>query len=163
MFSKEPHFSLLRVEFSFDHHLDELFHIDIKKSQIILDEALWENLRDALAPSRRAAEERYRRGIKEMAADRAKSAHDPWRVIRSKEAQLGRPQVAPVCPTIAKVTNPGQVTVKIKVIDQCSGDTCSTVDSIDDGLLWDPCVIGEHCGVNQHRTSLYHKVYTELR
>jgi hypothetical protein len=30
-----PHHStLVRVEFSFDHRLDEVFHIDIKKSQI---------------------------------------------------------------------------------------------------------------------------------
>ena len=33
MYSKEPHFTLLRVEFSFDHELDQAFHVDIKKSR----------------------------------------------------------------------------------------------------------------------------------
>ena len=46
MYSKEPHGTLLRVEFSFDHKLDEAFHIDVKKSQIILNEDLWNWLKD---------------------------------------------------------------------------------------------------------------------
>ena len=36
MFQKEPHFSLIRVEFSFDHRLDDAFYVDIKKSRILL-------------------------------------------------------------------------------------------------------------------------------
>src|SRR5207248_2077906 len=55
MFTKEPHLSLLRVEFSFDHKLDEAFQIDIKKSQIILNEALYDHVLDFLTPPRRAA------------------------------------------------------------------------------------------------------------
>jgi len=35
LYSKEPHFSLIRVSFSFNHDLDRAFHIDIKKSQVI--------------------------------------------------------------------------------------------------------------------------------
>ena len=64
MFSKEPHFSLLRVEFSFDHKLDEAFQIDIKKSQILLNEALYDHLRRFSTPPRRAAEQAYRKGTK---------------------------------------------------------------------------------------------------
>ena len=41
MFQKEPHSTLLRIEFSFDHKLDDAFHLDIKKSQIILNDELW--------------------------------------------------------------------------------------------------------------------------
>ncbi len=40
MFAKEPHLTLLRLEFSFDHNLDEAFQIDIKKSRITLNEEI---------------------------------------------------------------------------------------------------------------------------
>ncbi len=57
MFQKEPHFSLIRVEFSFRYDLDEAFHVDIKKSRILLNEDLWNWLRDQFLPApRRAAE-----------------------------------------------------------------------------------------------------------
>ena len=41
MFSKEPHGTLLRVELSFDHKLDNAFHVDIKKSRILLNEEIF--------------------------------------------------------------------------------------------------------------------------
>ena len=33
VFTKDPHFSLLRINFSFNHELDEAFNVDIKKSK----------------------------------------------------------------------------------------------------------------------------------
>ena len=63
MYKQEPHFSLLRVELSFDHKLDDAFQVDIKKSRILLNEQLYEWLRDTfLAAPRREAETRYRKG-----------------------------------------------------------------------------------------------------
>src|SRR5690606_18641908 len=63
MYKQEPHYNLLRVELSFDHKLDGAFQVDIKKSRILLDEAMFEWLRDKfLAGPRREAETRYRRG-----------------------------------------------------------------------------------------------------
>ena len=47
MFQKEPHVSLLRVEFSFLHDLDDAFHVDIKKSRIPVERGALE-----LAPRR---------------------------------------------------------------------------------------------------------------
>jgi hypothetical protein len=92
LFTKEPHFSLLRVEFSFDHSLDEAFQIDIKKSQIILDEGLTQFVIDFLAPRRRAAEELYRRGTRAKVAKTAQNAHDVSnRNISSKESQVSTP------------------------------------------------------------------------
>ena len=55
MFSKEPHGTLLRVEFSFDHQLDNAFQIDIKKSQITLNSALYDLLKDQFLPAPHAA------------------------------------------------------------------------------------------------------------
>ena len=57
MYQKEPHGTLLRVEFSFGHDLDEAFRIDIKKSKITLNVTLLDWLKDEfLPPPRRAAE-----------------------------------------------------------------------------------------------------------
>ena len=55
MYSKEPHFTLLRVEFSFDHELDEAFQVDIKKSQILLNEALYDYVLNQFLPGPRNA------------------------------------------------------------------------------------------------------------
>lgn len=42
MFVKDPHDSLLRIDFSFDHTLDDAFMVDIKKSRIQLNETIYE-------------------------------------------------------------------------------------------------------------------------
>ena len=55
MFSKEPHFSLLRVEFSFDHHLDDAFQVDIKKSRILLKDELYNWVLSKFLPGPRRA------------------------------------------------------------------------------------------------------------
>src|ERR1700687_5387926 len=61
IYQKEPHLTLLRVEFSFDHRLDDAFHLDIKKSQIILNDDLWKWLSEEFLPApRREANRRYR-------------------------------------------------------------------------------------------------------
>ena len=57
----EPHLSLLRVEFDFDHVLDEAFMVDVKKSRILLDSELKSYLKLLLNPIRREADQRYRK------------------------------------------------------------------------------------------------------
>jgi Histidine kinase-, DNA gyrase B-, and HSP90-like ATPase len=56
----EPHTSLLRVEFDFDHNLDDAFKVDVKKSRILFDPALEDLLREILQPIYREANNRYR-------------------------------------------------------------------------------------------------------
>ena len=48
--SVEPHFNLSRIEFSFDHQLDDAFQIDIKKSRIQLQRDLQDHLRRLVQP-----------------------------------------------------------------------------------------------------------------
>ena len=90
MFSKEPHFSLLRVEFSFDHRLDDAFQVDIKKSRILLKDELYDWVLSKFLPGpRRAAEDRYRKGEKKKAQEKAKNAHDSSNAtIAAKEDDL---------------------------------------------------------------------------
>jgi hypothetical protein len=166
MFTKEPHFSLLRVEFSFDHRLDEAFQIDIKKSQILLDEALYDHIVDFLTPPRRAAEEAYRKGTKAKTAAAAKSAHDGSnRNISSKEGEVSQPEIKSVdaAKNEAQIVNKqGTVRLKLKISTAAKPLEVhiQPVPTIDDGLLWEPCLIDGHCGVRVNTGHpYYHKVY----
>lgn len=166
MFSKEPHFSLLRVEFSFDHRLDDAFQIDIKKSQIILNEALYDHILDFLTPPRRAAEVVYRKGRKAKTTEVAKTAHDSSnRNISSKENEIQHPVIQSVDASTGEaelVNSQGPVRLKLKITSAAKPLEVHVqpVDSIDDGLLWEPCLIDGHCGVRINTSHPYYaKVY----
>ena len=60
LMKKEPHLSLLRIDFSFDYKMDELLNIDIKKSRILLIGELYNFFSTFFGAPRRAAEKRYR-------------------------------------------------------------------------------------------------------
>jgi hypothetical protein len=167
MATKEPHFSLMRVDFSFDHRLDEAFQIDIKKSQIILNDALYDHVAEFLRPLRRTAEERYRKGKKEKTADVAKNAHNASnRNISAKESEIVRPSIksTDVEKNEAQITNKlGTVRVQLKITAPANPAEVHVqpVASIDDGLFWAPCVIqGPHLGVQLNTGHPYYsKVY----
>jgi hypothetical protein len=67
--SREPHMSLLRIEFDFGYELDEAFSIDVKKSRILLDPALSDYLEKLISPARREANLRYRKKSQRTAAN----------------------------------------------------------------------------------------------
>ncbi len=166
IFAKEPHFSLLRVEFSFDHLLDEAFQIDIKKSQILLNEVLYDFILDFLTPPRRAAEDVYRKGRKVKTTEVAKSAHDSSnRNIMSKEKEIVKPEIQSVDPFTNEaqlVNNQGSIRLKLKITSASKPLEVhiQPVESIDDGLLWEPCLIDGHCGVRINTSHPYYgKVY----
>jgi hypothetical protein len=167
MFSKEPHGSLLRVEFSFDHRLDEAFHIDIKKSKILLNEDLYNWLDTTFLPApRRAADERYRKGQKRQIEDLAKSAHDASnRSILAAEPKLDLPNVSVVDSRKGDVlveNKQGQVHMKLDVTGALRpGEVfVQPVDGLPEGILWRPAIIGTHRGVQINTAQpYYHKVY----
>ena len=166
MFSKEPHFSLLRVEFSFDYMLDDAFQIDIKKSQIILNEALYDHILDFLTPARRAAEEVYRKGTRIKTAEISRSAHDSSnRNIATKESDINKPDIKAIdsAKNEAQIVNrQGPVRLKLKITSSAKPLEVhiQPVPSIDDGLLWEPCLIDGHCGVRLNTSHPYYqKVY----
>lgn len=166
LLSKEPHRNLLRVEFSFDHKLDEAFQVDIKKSQVILDDNLKDFVQEFLAPRIRVAEELYRRGRKKDVADQSQHAHDNSnRSISAKEGEVKGPTVKSLdaASSIATiVNNSGQVRLKMTITTAQKKDEVhvKAVDSIDDGLLWEPAFIDGHCAVLLNRGHpFYTKVY----
>lgn len=167
MYSKEPHGSLLRVEFSFTHELDEVFDIDFKKSQISLNEDLWIALRDQfLTAPRREANKRYRQGRKADAGKKAQGAHDSSnRTIAAKEGALDNTTIGEPDPKTgaAELTN-AQGSFRIKInfgTAQRPGEVhVQTVDSLDDGALFEPTIIDGHKAVRINTSHPYYsKVY----
>jgi hypothetical protein len=167
MFSKEPHFSLLRVEFSFDHHLDDAFQVDIKKSRILLKDELYNWVLSKFLPGpRRAAEERYRKGEKKKAQEKAKDAHASSNAaISAKEddLKLADVTVKDAAKGDVEIKNKqGTFRIKMPVSSAAHKGEVNVqpVPSIDDGLLWEPCIIDGHHGVRINTGhAYYHKVY----
>jgi Histidine kinase-, DNA gyrase B-, and HSP90-like ATPase len=167
IYQKEPHSTLLRVEFSFDHRLDEVFQLDIKKSQIILNEQLWDWLSEQfLTAPRRMANQRYRDGQRKDIAKTTQGAHDASNnTIREREAAAGGAKVNVVDPNTGEciVQNPnGQFRIKLPVGPASKpGEVyVRAVDSIDNGLLFEPALIERHRAVQINRAHPYYsKVY----
>lgn len=167
LYQKEPHITQLRVEFSFDHRLDDAFHLDIKKSQIILNEDLASWLQESFLPApRREANRRSREGQQKSISKMGNVAHDTSNNnIRNREAAAGGPKIGAVDPvagtaeidnkygktrlklTIATAKRPGEVFVQ-------------PVEGINNGLLFQPAIIEQHKAVQVNTSHpYYHKVY----
>ena len=165
IYNKEPHGSLLRVEFSFNHELDRAFHIDIKKSRIELDQALYDALVDFLKPLRREADLRYRKGVQKVVSSKAESAHNSSNEnIRGKEADIDAATLEPDPDSDGvRVTNPeGTFTIRVTKSEPTDAKQVfvQPVDGIDDGLLWEPVYSQGHTGVRINtKHPYYHKVY----
>lgn len=166
LLGKEPHYSLFRAEFSFDHRLDEAFQIDIKKSQIILDESISAFVSDFITPRRRVASDRYRKGVREGIKRNTQDAHDVSnRNISSKEDQVIKPSVKSLDAASGEavlINRAGEVRLKLKIGAAIKPDEVyvQSVEAIDDGLLWAPAFIDGHCAVNINRGHPYYsKIY----
>lgn len=167
MFSKEPHLSLLRVEFSFDHFMDQAFNVDIKKSRILLNNDLYKWILNQFLPApRNAANERYRTGQREKVGKKAKGAHEGSnRSISGKEKGLHKAELKVIDEktNAVEVTNKsGTVRLKLDISNSSSvGQVCvKPVESIDDGYLWTPALIDGHHAVKINTGHpYYNKVY----
>lgn len=165
MFAKEPHFSLLRVEFSFDHTLDEVFNVDIKKSRILLNEEIFSFIQSEFIPApRRAAEERYRKGTRKEVADKGKNAHEASnKSIDSKAPLIEESKTAVTGKDEVELTNHnGVFTHKIVVRSAAKGGEYRVVpvQNIEDGQLWQPCIIdGKHAVEINQSHPYYQKIY----
>ncbi|AIQ38569.1 hypothetical protein R50345_30525 [Paenibacillus sp. FSL R5-0345] len=167
MFRNEPHGTLLRIEFSFDHTLDDAFNVDIKKSRIMLTGELYNWLKEKFLPApRRVGDDRYRKGVSSTVNKVSKGAHDGSNAgigSREKEVQISKIEVKNPGVNEVEVTNKkGKFTIKIPVIDPVKEGELfvQPVESIDEGMLWEPCIIGEHHAVRINtKHSYYHKVY----
>lgn len=167
IYSKEPHFSLLRVDFSFDHTLDDAFQIDIKKSQVILNETLRSWLRNSFLPApRRAAEQSYRTGYKKKISKMSYNIHQSSIYnIRDKSNEITDPKVEVVdkgTEEVLVVSPTERKTLVIKISDPPTPDNPQVipVEGIQDGLLWEPTIVENQIGVLINTAhDYYSKVY----
>jgi predicted nucleic acid-binding Zn-ribbon protein len=165
MFSKEPHFTLLRVEFSFDYTLDDAFNVDIKKSRILLNEDIFGYVKDKIMPApRRAAEERYRKGTTASVKEKARDAHAASnRNIDDKASSVEEAKVTVTSPNEVKIENQhGTFTHKITIrsTEKPGQYRIIPVSTLDDGQLWNPCIVdGRHAVELNQSHPYYQKIY----
>lgn len=167
MFSKEPHGTLLRVELSFDHKLDEAFHVDIKKSRILLNEEIFNYIKDSVMPApRRAADERYRKGTRKKVEEATKTAHDASnRNIdeKAKSVENSRIDVVDENTGEVEVTNSNGTfrhRISIHHAEKPGQYRVIPVDGIDNGVLWAPTIAdGKHAVEINMGHPYYQKVY----
>jgi len=171
MYSKEPHMTLCRVELSFDHKLDDAFQVDIKKSRILLDEVLYDWLRNNFLPGpRREASERYRKGVDAVVSGTAALMHAVSNnAIHAQAGNLKTAELEGVDGATGNVTvsNKNGVTkLRIKLVEEKNSGECHVqpVDSLQDGLLWEPAFINGNQAVRINTGhSYYQRVYIPNR
>ncbi len=141
----DPHYSLLRVEFDFDHRLDDAFRVDVKKSRILFHPELADGLKDLLTPAYREANQRYRRKNREQNSTKSID-HTSANKNISDTGNAAKPQVASVDlgTQSAIVSNNQGAKIKLRVPVQ-SGVNAETmyveaVDTINTGELWQPAL-----------------------
>lgn len=167
--SDDPHYSLLRVEFDFDHELDDAFKIDVKKSRILFDPALEDSLRKTLTPFWNEADRRYRRKNKEVAADFTVTNSSSNKTIAKVSPKAA--SVVDVDASSQEVTvnnNRGAgIRLHIPVNNNVDPDRAfiEAVDDITSGHVWEPAMrstgsSGHRIGVriNRHH-DFFQKIY----
>lgn len=166
MFSKEPHGSLLRVFLSFDHRLDEYLNVDIKKSRILMDDALYNFIKASISGPRREANDRYRNGIKKNVAKQGQDAHSQSNNNIDRKAssvENSRVKITDAAANKVEVTNAQGTfthTLSIRTSTKPGQYRVIPVPSIDDGLLWNPCMTDGKKGVELNQSHPYYlKVY----
>lgn len=164
----DPHWSLLRIEFDFDHLLDDAFSVDVKKSRILLDPALEEDLKVRLAPAYKEAENRYRR--KQKASVISGISHNDSNKTISETKNTTQATVEEVD------ANKGEATVSnnkghgIKIVTPIENNVApeklyvNAVDVIASGALWEPCLTS--ATDSHHATGVHinkqHDFYTKV-
>lgn len=169
----DPHWSLFRVEFDFDHNLDEAFRVDVKKSRILLDPALEDALKELLEPAHKEAERRYRR--KQAAVVTGGISH------KDSNKTIGDTKNTSTAKTESVDKDKGEATISnnrgsgIKIRTPIEGNVSADalfvkpVEHTENGSLWEPCLTSQtdanySTGVhlNKHH-DFYTKVYSQLK
>ena len=172
MYINDPHYSLLRIEFNFDNTLDEAFNVDIKKSEILLAEEIFQHIRDNFMPApRRQAADIYRKGQDKKVKDKGQDAHDSSNKNIGNNAssvEHSKVEVTDAEKGSVAVTNSnGTTTGTIKVILKTPENRTRVipVDEIKYGDLWEPTIAGDNLAhavsINQSH-EYYKKVYAPV-
>jgi hypothetical protein len=164
----DPHWSLFRIEFDFDHKLDEAFHVDVKKSQILLDPALEEGLKELLSPAYKEADNRYRRKQAKKVAGGV--SHGDANNTVGSTTNTSKARVEDVDPEKGTATVDNNRGKGITILTPVANDVdpkklyIHPVDNIANGYLWEPCL--NSAGEADHSTGVHinmqHDFYTKV-
>lgn len=171
MYSNEPHYSLLRVEFSFGAELDNAFNVDIKKSRILPAEEIIDWIKNTfISAPRREANERYRIGKTKQViggAEKVDAHASSNRNIESKAAATEESQMTPSGKDTAILKNAnGSFNHKIEILSATKPGEVRIipVGDLEYGNLWKPCLTpdGKHAIKLNQNHPFYQKVYYHI-
>lgn len=164
----DPHWSLLRIEFDFDHKLDEAFSVDVKKSRILLDPALEEALKEHLTPAYNEANNRYRR--KQATKVAGGVSHSDSNKTISETKGIDKVTAVNVNAQTGEATVSNNKGNGIKIITPIESNVSpealyvSAVENIQSGALWEPCLTSPND--SNHSTGVhlnkFHDFYTKI-
>lgn len=173
IYTPDPHFSLLRVDLSFDSTFDDFFKVDIKKSTVTLNEELSHEFENFLKAPRKLAEDRYRKGQISKSTQTSKETHAPSNGVIDEAAPTlpgQTPNVTPIPGTDTVEVTPTDGTpkfvtgtIKIVVSQDKSQTRVIPVPSIDGNMLWEPTVNeeGKHAVSINMGHAYYQKIYAQ--
>lgn len=167
LYTKEPHLNLLRIELNFDHQLDEYFQIDIRKTRIILPQALRKKIKELITPIRNEANKRYREGARLKAKSDTKSSdtHSNSSNAVNKHSDENRDsKVTILDPTKGSAeieNNYGTITVSRAKLLEGTDVLVTSEEYLDDGALWNFALNedGEICVVLNSSHQFYERFY----
>jgi hypothetical protein len=167
--SDDPHYSLIRTEFCFDYDLDHAFQVDVKKSRIIFDPALEEELKLRLTPARNEADSRYRRKENAIVTGSKLDHTSSNKSIDKAKARTKKPAITSADASKGEATlsnNRGTVKIKTPVQNHVSPNNLyiEEVDDIHDGNLWEPSLrsTSENNHITGVRLNKHHPFYPKV-
>ncbi len=169
--SDDPHWSLFRIEFDFDHNLDDAFRVDVKKSNILLDPALEEALKERLGPAYKEADNRYRRKqIKQVTGGVSHSDSNKTIAETKSTTKITTDDVDKGAGAATVSNNRGHgIRILTPIEDNVSPEKLfvNPVDGIPSGALWEPYLTSatdEHHSTGVHlnkQHDFYVKIYSQ--
>lgn len=164
----EPHSSLIRVEIDFDHELDDSFEIDVRKSRIIMNEALKDYLQKLLKGPRDYARQVYDR--KQKSAVIGGINHKGANKTIAETRTIEKPTVTSVDTSSNETTvnnNRGSgIRIVAPILNQEDPANLCVKESeqITTGNLWEPTFVSESKADHQIgvRINKHHDFYTKI-
>lgn len=171
--SDDPHWSLFRIEFDFDHNLDEAFRVDVKKSRILLDPALEDALKELLTPAYKEAEKRYRRKQSVQVSSGISHADANKTIADTKNISKVTTESVDINTGTAVISNNRGFGIKIltPIESNVSPENLyvKAVDGLPSGALWEPCLssstdINHSTGIHINKQhDFYTKIYSQSK
>ena len=160
MYLQEPHSSLLRIELSFPCELDEVFQLDVKKSSVNINLALQDFICREIETARRSADKRYRQGKNKGDKEKEAFHKQSQKLLDDKYKETTENVVVKqVNENQVEITNTDGTTIVTMPTVKTTNfkDLIEVVDSLDEGLFWEPALINNRLGVRFNKSHVYYE------